>query len=574
MTRLSHDGPDLETLLADIADRYGPDVNIVDTKRTRNGGVLGFFAKTHYTLTVETPHPAAPGEGKGDTMPKFLGLSSKKPATPPQERHGDAAPSPSHSMLTRLIEAAEAKERFEEPTPTEHHTPIVHDDEPEEPQYATVRDSDEDDHQAVDPLFAHLLGDAMRREGLPVPTRPDIVDVSDNATYTSTPRADDTPPTVINHPEPQADQAVTPPETQPETVPQSHSDAQPQPMHDVVEEENDHYSEPVDETAAVTDATYEADYIFDDDTADELYNMAEYDEDGPTYDELDECDEAPQAEQHVETHFVEEETATQHQTPAELTTAHQAPTEPKIAEPAQVELTPPPAPEPPAPQRTLTPMEQAAARHAATPAGGKLRTHLQRRGMPERLLSNLPATAGVENLISLLSKLPTPPSMTGDIGTVAAIVSFGPLPTGLAEDVATELAGGDIPIASGSSCRDQASAKVAAKSIRRSASLGVLTVTHRGRPMDGAGTAAIVDAAKPEFIIAVVDARFKHLDTSTWLNSLAEAGLAIDALCVEGASATSEPATVLDLQPPIWRIDGARADSLSWLPLLLADYDT
>jgi hypothetical protein len=47
------EGPEIEALLAQIRDEYGPGARIVSADKVRSGGVAGFFAKQHYEIAVE-----------------------------------------------------------------------------------------------------------------------------------------------------------------------------------------------------------------------------------------------------------------------------------------------------------------------------------------------------------------------------------------------------------------------------------------------------------------------------------------------------------------------------------------
>lgn len=53
--RLLLEGADPEALLARAQQEYGPAVTVVQAERVRTGGVLGFFARETYALTLEVP---------------------------------------------------------------------------------------------------------------------------------------------------------------------------------------------------------------------------------------------------------------------------------------------------------------------------------------------------------------------------------------------------------------------------------------------------------------------------------------------------------------------------------------
>jgi hypothetical protein len=54
----SFEGPDVQLLLDQIRVELGPDAKIDGAQKIRVGGVLGFFAREHFRVTVEIPEPA------------------------------------------------------------------------------------------------------------------------------------------------------------------------------------------------------------------------------------------------------------------------------------------------------------------------------------------------------------------------------------------------------------------------------------------------------------------------------------------------------------------------------------
>lgn len=52
------EGPELEALLDDVRDRFGPDVAIVEANKIRKGGVGGFFARELFEVVIEPDGPA------------------------------------------------------------------------------------------------------------------------------------------------------------------------------------------------------------------------------------------------------------------------------------------------------------------------------------------------------------------------------------------------------------------------------------------------------------------------------------------------------------------------------------
>jgi hypothetical protein len=92
------EGPDLEVLLDDVRDRFGPDVAIVEANRVRKGGVGGFFAREVYEVVVEsddavTPPPAERPRSLLDLVDAVQDGPAAPTSTQPQfydvERRGD-----------------------------------------------------------------------------------------------------------------------------------------------------------------------------------------------------------------------------------------------------------------------------------------------------------------------------------------------------------------------------------------------------------------------------------------------------------------------------------------------------
>ncbi len=62
--QLHLEGPDPHELLVRAREQYGPHVAVVRAERVRSGGVLGFFAREMYELTLEVPDAALAIEGE------------------------------------------------------------------------------------------------------------------------------------------------------------------------------------------------------------------------------------------------------------------------------------------------------------------------------------------------------------------------------------------------------------------------------------------------------------------------------------------------------------------------------
>ena len=82
----SFEGPDVQLLLDRIRTELGPDAKINGAEKIRVGGVLGFFAKEHYRVVVETPGTAdAPlpsiTEGLSDSIETSGAVSTSRRTT-------------------------------------------------------------------------------------------------------------------------------------------------------------------------------------------------------------------------------------------------------------------------------------------------------------------------------------------------------------------------------------------------------------------------------------------------------------------------------------------------------------
>src|SRR3954447_2078248 len=81
---LFREGPDLDTLLAELDAEHPGRVSVVDVEYGRAGGVLGFFAHrrvgVHYPLTDEQTAAAAPAAVAPVVAP--AAAATPRPATP------------------------------------------------------------------------------------------------------------------------------------------------------------------------------------------------------------------------------------------------------------------------------------------------------------------------------------------------------------------------------------------------------------------------------------------------------------------------------------------------------------
>lgn len=100
------EGPSLEPLLEQIHREVGAEAKILRAEKTREGGVLGFFAREQYRLTVQLPatsgrrkQSAAPKPVQGDTPPRAA--SAGRSGRPARTSTGATGPAPARSRTTQ-----------------------------------------------------------------------------------------------------------------------------------------------------------------------------------------------------------------------------------------------------------------------------------------------------------------------------------------------------------------------------------------------------------------------------------------------------------------------------------------
>lgn len=526
--RLSHEGRNLPALLAEINRRYGSEANIVDTERTRVGGFLGFFSKELFKIVVEVPNTTlvevsgfdSPADTPGDDMsPKFSGLgrqnsSSVNSALPDDiDVEANAVTNQTmpaaRSMLSSLIEAAEAAER----SPAGHSgqqvtsqrrpstAPVMDIREHTENDIALTvdeesavapRDGDSDDVAAVDPMFSHLLNQALGQDYAPqeAQSEPSIQQhQSDPAPATQVSMESAQPPAAQS---PAAQSPAVPPR-----VAQSYSEFGNPTTHPI---------NLLEDPVAVVDL-------------------------GPS-----------------EPTGIAERLAPQPPTPAEP-----EPLSVPTAMPAESLQQ---VPAPPIPHQ-----------------GSSLQAHVTNRGLPAHLGQQLPTNATVDHLLPIIQNLPAAPKFVQQPGTVAVVLSMDGQEPEIAQRLAQQLSGGICPAVAVEPSSSPEQGQSRAKAIRDKQVVGVVEVAIGAWVnAEDDQKPAMISAIDPDLVVVVVDARRKHADVLHGLDKLRRSGVPVDAIAVIGSQETQEPATVIGLGVPVWEIDGALANNLSWLPLLLVGY--
>jgi hypothetical protein len=163
------EGPEIEPLLAQIRDEYGPDARIVSADKVRSGGVAGFFSKQHYEIAVEVddgsvpPDPAASPVTAASPVPAAVTLldlvearRDRFEATVEEAGSTRSAPAGTHPAATDPAGTAPAGDVAALP-----------------PRAGLI--------STTGPSFADVMA-GLRAEGLATPARPDNDGSTDEAT--------------------------------------------------------------------------------------------------------------------------------------------------------------------------------------------------------------------------------------------------------------------------------------------------------------------------------------------------------------------------------------------------------
>jgi hypothetical protein len=112
-THLLLEGPDIESVLAQLQDAHGPDAKIVQAERVRVGGFAGFFAKQRYEVTVEIDEEQVANPAFEAELRAFTG-SGAVPAPAPgvEPARSDSTPI-ERSGIDALLSAAENLDQAE-----------------------------------------------------------------------------------------------------------------------------------------------------------------------------------------------------------------------------------------------------------------------------------------------------------------------------------------------------------------------------------------------------------------------------------------------------------------------------
>ncbi|WP_263732612.1 hypothetical protein [Cellulomonas sp. SG140] len=238
---------------------------------------------------------------------------------------------------------------------------------------------------------------------------------------------------------------------------------------------------------------------------------------------------------------------------------------------ALAEVPPPAEVEVPAPTSASAPVTSgtAPAGVVAAPSDDALRAALTAAGVPAALLTRTPLTLG--GVLAQLPPAPVPPRQSGQV-----LVLVGP-PLDVEETADLLAHRWGLPPQAVVRCGPGAMSSATATSRWRATAPRedhpwIVTVPVRDERLDREQAAALVAAARPDQVWAVVDGRTKPEDTGHWLAQVGRQR-PVDALAVRGLFDTRAPGTVLGLDLPIALADGVPSSPVVWAALLGQDVD-
>jgi hypothetical protein len=190
------------------------------------------------------------------------------------------------------------------------------------------------------------------------------------------------------------------------------------------------------------------------------------------------------------------------------------------------------------------------------------RTALRGLGVPASWTSALPAGDRFSAVLSMLDRLPVP-DVDPDADVVAVVGPAGTVRLE-AHRTAVDLAVGDRPrpvVTVPASGRGHEAALLRARETP-----GVVVAVPAEALHDADAVNATLRALGATAVVVVVEAQRPLEETRRWLAALDR----VDAIAVEGAGASAEPAAVLHLGRPVVRLDGIPIDAVTWAALLCA----
>jgi hypothetical protein len=240
-----------------------------------------------------------------------------------------------------------------------------------------------------------------------------------------------------------------------------------------------------------------------------------------------------------------------------------------------------PAPTPadtlPAPIAAAPQVPAAATNPVTLPTGPGHSGALVKLGLPAAYVPAVPSPAALEAALrSSLGRLPSAPPLPKTTGSVVAVVGERQAAMKIARDLAAE-AGLDpdgVTIATRKrlpartpihlTITDTEDAAEKRRSWRRRDRPSVVVVDAELGGDKPAWAFHVLAALEPEATWGVGDATRKTEDVAAWMHGLG----GVDALAVNAVDATVSPASVLQLDVPVGRLDGRPASPALWAALL------
>jgi hypothetical protein len=264
-----------------------------------------------------------------------------------------------------------------------------------------------------------------------------------------------------------------------------------------------------------------------------------------------------------------------------VTDAAPAPTKASVLEPSR-----PPEPSPLLqPPAIRTPLVRVATEHAASLLRANEQADVERGrrafGLPalvDPALSDGGAEVTLRSLVGALRELPPLPVLPDDAGDVIAVVGYDAPGAwrsairlaeglGLAEETLTLAAanGTELRLPATRRIESAEAARTRTEKWRRRSTPTIVVVVAPMAAASATWTCDVLEALDPDAIWGVVSATSKTHDASAWVNRLPTC----DALVVTDVDASADPASVLEIGPPIAALDGRPATPGAWAGIIV-----
>jgi hypothetical protein len=190
------------------------------------------------------------------------------------------------------------------------------------------------------------------------------------------------------------------------------------------------------------------------------------------------------------------------------------------------------------------------------------------------------AEVSLRTLVSALRDLPAVPALPDDAGDVIAVVGYdvtsawksaielaerlgiGQETLTLASSSGTEVR---LPATRRIDTADVAKARAEKWRKRPTATIVVIDAPMAATSSKSKWSHDVLEALEPDAVWAVVSATSKTHDAAVWVDRLPSC----DALLVTDVEASADPASVLELGPPVAALDGQPATAGAWASLIV-----